>query len=140
VSLRLAFFVSIFLNTNIFVDSLNAASTLSHLSSRILVEEHCNKATIQIRQAATIPLPNGIPQYRVEIANTCVTGCNITNIHVPCGKCSSARLVNPTIFKRLSYNDCLVNDGKLFPNGKVITFVYANTYSYSLSVSTLTCH
>jgi hypothetical protein len=52
---------------------------------------------------------------------------------------SSARLINPTIFKRLNYSDCLVNNGKLFPDGNIIDFVYATTYEYKLSVSTLTC-
>ncbi|WJX24015.1 hypothetical protein P8452_13178 [Trifolium repens] len=67
---------------------------------------HCSKSTIEIKQAPATPL-NGIPQYRVEIANTCNSGCNITNIHVDCGMFSSARLINPTIFKRLNYSDCL---------------------------------
>ncbi|KAK2449279.1 protein TAPETUM DETERMINANT [Trifolium repens] len=120
---------------NVFVDPFNAASAPPPSQ----VDMHCSKSTIEIKQAPATPL-NGIPQYRVEIANTCNSGCNITNIHVDCGMFSSARLINPTIFKRLNYSDCLVNDGKPFPNGNIISFVYANTFPYSFSVSNLTCH
>ncbi|WJX64983.1 hypothetical protein P8452_49696 [Trifolium repens] len=102
--------------------------------------EHCSKSTIEIRQTPTSPLPDGTPQYTVEIFNACISGCNISDIHVDCGMFSSARLINPNIFKRLNYSDCLVNDGKPFPNGNIISFVYATTFQYPLSVSNLTCH
>ncbi|KAE8657153.1 TPD1 protein-like protein 1 [Hibiscus syriacus] len=101
--------------------------------------EKCSKADIEINQGPTAPLPCGIPTYTVEILNICATGCDISGIHVTCGWFSSAHLINPNIFKRLSYNDCLVNDGKPLINGGVIEFQYANTFSYPLSVSSVVC-
>ncbi|KAE8703503.1 TPD1 protein-like protein 1 [Hibiscus syriacus] len=101
--------------------------------------EKCSKADIKINQGSTAPLPSGIPTYTVEILNICATGCNISGIHLTCGWFSSARLVNPTVFKRLSYNDCLVNDGKPLISGGVLEFQYANTFSYPLSVSSVVC-
>ncbi|GMJ04898.1 TAPETUM DETERMINANT 1 [Hibiscus trionum] len=101
--------------------------------------EKCNKADIVITQGATSPLPSGIPTYTVEIMNVCVTGCDISGIHLNCGWFSSARLINPKTFRRLRYNDCLVNDGKSLINGGTLSFQYANTFLYPLSVSRVVC-
>ncbi|KAL7252214.1 hypothetical protein ACSBR1_013961 [Camellia fascicularis] len=55
----------------------------------------------------------GIPEYIVEIINTCLSDdCPPSNIHLHCGLFASARLVDPQLFKRLSNDDCLVNGGK----------------------------
>ncbi|XP_022736926.1 protein TAPETUM DETERMINANT 1-like [Durio zibethinus] len=101
--------------------------------------EKCTKADIVINQGPTAPLPSGIPTYTVEILNVCVTGCDISGIHLNCGWFSSARLINPKIFKRLRYNDCLVNDGKPLVIGGTLSFQYANTFPYPLSVSRVVC-
>ncbi|KAK4395576.1 TPD1 protein1 [Sesamum angolense] len=101
--------------------------------------DKCSKSDIVISQGATEPLPNGIPTYTVEIMNVCVSGCDISSIHVSCGWFSSARLVNPRVFKRLRYDDCLVNDGKPLVNGRTLSFQYANTFPYPLSVSSVSC-
>jgi hypothetical protein len=70
-----------------------------------------------------------------------VSGCDISDIHVACGMFSSAILVNPfSKFKRLAYNDCLVNDGKPLANEAVISFKYATTFQYNLTVSSVVCH
>lgn len=99
----------------------------------------CSKSDIVINQGATDPLPSGIPTYTVEIMNVCVTGCDISAIHLSCGWFSSARLVNPLIFKRLRFDDCLVNDGKPLISGRTLSFQYANTFRYPLSVSSVIC-
>ncbi|XP_052175251.1 protein TAPETUM DETERMINANT 1 isoform X2 [Diospyros lotus] len=99
----------------------------------------CSKSDIVINQGATEPLPSGIPTYTVEIMNVCVTGCDISAIHLSCGWFSSARLVNPLIFKRLRFDDCLVNDGKPLISGRTLSFQYANTFRYPLSVSSVVC-
>ncbi|KAA8540659.1 hypothetical protein F0562_024422 [Nyssa sinensis] len=101
--------------------------------------DKCSKSDIVINQGPTTPLPNGIPTYTVEIMNVCVTGCDISGIHLSCGWFSSARLVNPRIFKRIQPNDCLVNGGRPLVNGGTISFQYANTFSYPLSVSSVIC-
>ncbi|CAA2939145.1 Hypothetical predicted protein [Olea europaea subsp. europaea] len=102
-------------------------------------DDNCSESDIVISQGQTQPLPNGIPTYTVEIMNVCVAACNISRIHVSCGWFSSARLINPHVFKRLHFNDCLVNDGKPLEYGYTISFQYANTYSYPLSVSSIAC-
>ncbi|KAK8657817.1 hypothetical protein V6N13_036038 [Hibiscus sabdariffa] len=101
--------------------------------------EKCSKADIVINQGPTPPLPSGIPTYTVEILNVCATGCDISGIHVTCGWFSSAHLINPKVFKRLRYNDCLVNDGKPLINGGTVEFQYANTFPYPLAVSRVVC-
>ncbi|XP_062025768.1 TPD1 protein homolog 1-like [Rosa rugosa] len=102
--------------------------------------EKCSRSDIVIEQGPTAPLPSGIPTYTVEIMNVCVTGCNISHIHLTCGWFSSATLVNPKVFRRLRHNDCLVNDGKPLVNGGTISFEYANTFLYPLKVSSVACY
>ncbi|CAI9787359.1 unnamed protein product [Fraxinus pennsylvanica] len=101
--------------------------------------DNCSISDIVISQGQTQPLPNGIPTYTVEIMNVCVVGCSISRIHVSCGWFSSARLINPHVFKRVHFDDCLVNDGKPLEYGRTISFQYANTYRYPLSVYSVTC-
>ncbi|PIN22522.1 hypothetical protein CDL12_04766 [Handroanthus impetiginosus] len=101
--------------------------------------DKCSKSDIVISQGPTEPLPNGIPTYTVEIMNVCVSGCVISAIHLSCGWFSSARMVNPRIFKRLRFDDCLVNDGKPLVSGRTLSFQYANTFRYPLSVSSVSC-
>lgn len=107
--------------------------------NRIRGDNYCTKSDILINQGPTAPLPSGIPTYTVEIMNVCVTGCNMSRIHLNCGWFSSANLINPKVFKRLKYGDCLVNDGNPLINGRTIFFQYANTYPYPLSVSSVSC-
>ncbi|XP_057423413.1 protein TAPETUM DETERMINANT 1-like [Lotus japonicus] len=106
---------------------------------RIWGDNKCGKSDIVINQGPTAPLPSGIPTYTVEIMNMCVSGCDISSIHLSCGWFSSARLINPKVFKRLRFNDCLVNDGRPLINGGTISFQYANTFLYPLSVSSVAC-
>nr|XP_043617746.1 protein TAPETUM DETERMINANT 1-like [Erigeron canadensis] len=101
--------------------------------------DRCSKSDIVISQGPTAPLPSGIPTYTVEIMNACTTGCDISGIHLYCGWFSSARLINPRLFKRLHYDDCLVNGGKPLINGHTISFQYANTFPYPLSISSVVC-
>ena len=72
--------------------------------------DSCSKDDIVVYQGATAPLPNGIPTYTVQILNVCLSGCAVSDIHVTCGWFSSARLINPRIFRRIRFDDCLVND------------------------------
>ncbi|GMH01129.1 hypothetical protein Nepgr_002968 [Nepenthes gracilis] len=101
--------------------------------------KRCSDGDLVVTQGPTSPLPSGIPTYTVEINNACVTGCNILHIHLRCGWFSSARLINPRIFRRLHFNDCLVNNGRPLESGASISFQYANTFSYPLSVSSMHC-
>ncbi|XP_068664918.1 TPD1 protein homolog 1-like [Aristolochia californica] len=103
------------------------------------IGERCSVDDIQVYQGPSSPLPSGIPTYRVEILNACDTGCAIAGIHMRCGWFSSARMINPKVFKRLSYDDCLVNDGEPLSNGGSLSFQYANTFPYPLGVTSVSC-
>ncbi|MQM04817.1 hypothetical protein Taro_037618 [Colocasia esculenta] len=111
-----------------------------------LERSRCSIDNIDVTQTLTQPLPNGIPTYTVHVANTCLpgTGCgdpdgSIFDVHLHCGWFSSARQLNPSVFRRLGHDDCLVNDGCPIPAGGVISFQYAQTYPYQLSVSSVSC-
>ncbi|KAK9668933.1 hypothetical protein RND81_13G096800 [Saponaria officinalis] len=100
---------------------------------------NCTESDILVTQGPGAPLPSGIPTYTVEIINACASGCDISDIHIHCGWFSSARLINPLIFKRINYNDCVVNGGRPLQNGQSISFQYANTRSYPLAISSMSC-
>ncbi|KVI06154.1 protein TAPETUM DETERMINANT 1-like [Cynara cardunculus var. scolymus] len=125
------------------VSGPNRKLLLSHEAAKVqpnrIWGDKCSKSDIIINQGPTSPLPSGIPMYMVEIVNMCTTGCDISNIHLSCGWFSSARLINPRLFKRLDYDDCLVNNGKPLVNGHTISFQYANTFPYPLSISSVMC-
>ncbi|KAM7488059.1 hypothetical protein LguiB_025543 [Lonicera macranthoides] len=91
----------------------------------------CTNRDISISQSKG--LTGGIPQYMVEIVNTCVSGCAPSKIHFHCGWFASARMVNPRTFKRLSYDDCLVNGGRPLKTSHLITFTYSNSFMYPIS-------
>lgn len=103
------------------------------------IGDECSKDDIAISQGTTSPLFNGIPSYTVRILNECASDCYMCNIHVNCGWFSSARLVNPEIFQRIAYNDCLVNGGEPLGPGESIYFEYSNIMPYQLTVSSADC-
>ncbi|CAF2226340.1 unnamed protein product [Brassica napus] len=85
-----------------------------------MIRQDCSKDNIVVFKDTTAPLliTNGFPEYTVEIFNACVqsapacvSDCRIAEIHVSCGWFSSVMMVNPRVFRRISYGDCLVNDG-----------------------------
>ncbi|KAJ9154604.1 hypothetical protein P3X46_027924 [Hevea brasiliensis] len=98
---------------------------------KLLVHGTCTNRDISISQSRDST--SGIPQYIVQIFNTCVSGCAPSDIHLHCGWFASARMVNPTTFKRLSYDDCLVNGGKSLKNSQIIRFTYSNSFMYTLA-------
>ncbi|KAL6343970.1 hypothetical protein AAG906_027743 [Vitis piasezkii] len=91
----------------------------------------CTNRDISISQSRDSS--SGIPQYIVQIVNTCVSGCAPSDIHLHCGWFASARIVNPRIFKRLFYDDCLVNGGKPLKTSQIIRFTYSNSFMYPLA-------
>ncbi|KAF3446185.1 hypothetical protein FNV43_RR11364 [Rhamnella rubrinervis] len=99
----------------------------------------CPKNDILVAQSQGPPAKSGIPTYRVQIINRSPTGKSIWNIHLSCGWFSSAKLIDPNTFKRLKYDDCLVNGGKPLRAGSVISFTYYTTFEYPLSVSSVEC-
>ncbi|XP_072071690.1 TPD1 protein homolog 1 [Arachis hypogaea] len=90
----------------------------------------CTSKDISISQSKYST--SGIPEYIVQIVNTCVSGCAPHDIHLHCGWFASARIINPTLFKRLSYDDCLVNAGKSLASTQIIRFTYSNSFMYPL--------
>lgn len=100
----------------------------------------CSKDNILVFQGPTSPLPSGVPTYTVQIQNVCVSqSCSISNIHLNCGWFSSDRLINPKVFRRVGYDDCLVNDGEPLNPGESLSFQYANIFKYPLAVSSVDC-
>ncbi|KAK7303681.1 hypothetical protein RJT34_14594 [Clitoria ternatea] len=100
-------------------------------SKKFWLPGSCTNKDISISQSKDST--SGIPQFIVQIVNTCVSGCAPRDIHLHCGWFASARIVNPRLFKRLSYDNCLVNGGKPLASNQVIRFTYSNSFMYPLS-------
>ncbi|CAK9263813.1 unnamed protein product [Sphagnum jensenii] len=100
-------------------------------SRRMLAPNGCTNKDISIMQSRDGSA--GIPQYSVQIVNTCISECAPTNIHVYCGWFASSPPPNPNTFTRLAYNDCLVNGGRPLAQGSIVEFQYANSFMYALS-------
>ncbi|KAH6776241.1 tapetum determinant protein [Perilla frutescens var. hirtella] len=87
----------------------------------------------QLHRATGDP-SKGILTCTMEIMNICVSSYDTAAIQLSFGWFSFVRLVKPYIFNRLHFNDCIVNDRKPLLNGRTLSFQYANTFCYSLSV------
>jgi len=98
--------------------------------SCVLSAGMCTNKDISIFQGRDTS--SGIPQYIVQISNTCLSDCAPSDIHVFCGWFASASLVNPNTFKRIQFNDCLVNGGNPLRHGDIIRFAYANSFMYTI--------
>ncbi|KAI3865043.1 hypothetical protein MKW92_007909 [Papaver armeniacum] len=113
--------------------ALNESILLHSRSRKLLSNEHCTSRDISISQSKDSS-STGIPQYIVQIVNTCMSSsCVPRHIHVHCGWFASAKIVNPNIFKRLSHDDCLVNNGRPLLNSQVVRFTYSNSFMYPIS-------
>ncbi|WOH15851.1 hypothetical protein DCAR_0935397 [Daucus carota subsp. sativus] len=42
-------------------------------------------------------------------------------------------MVNPKTFKRLAYDDCLVNGGRPLKTSQTIRFTYSNSFMYPIT-------
>ncbi|XP_030539871.2 TPD1 protein homolog 1-like [Rhodamnia argentea] len=112
------------------------ASKMAVFSHRRLVlhgsSSECTNRDISISQSRDSS-SSGIPQFIVQIVNTCAAPrCSPSGIHLHCGWFASARVVNPRRFKRLSYDDCLVNGGEALNPSQIVRFTYSNSFMYPL--------
>ncbi|XVF66111.1 hypothetical protein PTKIN_Ptkin10aG0008200 [Pterospermum kingtungense] len=118
------------------ITRVNTTTQQAHSSQRKLLVHgtgSCTNRDISISQSKDST--SGIPQYIVQIVNTCVSSrCPPSDIHLHCGWFASARIVNPTTFKRVSYDDCLVNGGKALETSQAIRFTYSNSFMYPLAL------
>nr|ADE76538.1 unknown [Picea sitchensis] len=102
-----------------------------HKTRRLLRTGKCSNRDISITQYPDTS--SGIPEYIVQIVNTCMHGCAPSNIHLHCGWFASAKVLNPNTFRRTAYDDCLVNAGRPLKPSQIIRFAYENSFMYPLS-------
>lgn len=94
---------------------------------------------VAVSQGSAGSLSNGTPSYSVTITNTCL-GCTVRDVHVSCGEFAApTELVDPSDFRRLSYDDCLVKNGGPMGPGDTISFEYSNSFIYKMDVATVSC-
>nr|XP_051229426.1 TPD1 protein homolog 1B-like [Lolium perenne] len=108
--------------------------------SDIVIVHGCSdpEELMHLSQSRAGSTGGGMPEYTVEITNTCLD-CNVCNVHLSCGNFTSTELVDPATFRRLAVNDCLVNNGGPIGPGELITFHYANSFIYDMKVKSASC-
>ncbi|KAL2653416.1 hypothetical protein R1flu_021544 [Riccia fluitans] len=102
-----------------------------YTNRRLLLADICTDKDISISQSRGGS--TGIPLFSVQIINTCMSDCAPSDIHVNCGWFASSPPPNPNVFRRIAFNDCLVNNGKPLQQGNIIQFQYANSFMYRLT-------
>jgi len=98
----------------------------------------CSQDAVVVSQAEAGGRPGGVPCYSVKITNTCLS-CTVRDIHVSCGEFGSARLVDPSDFRRLAVGDCIVRGGGAVRPGETVSFDYSNQFQYDLHVASASC-
>ncbi|RLN29062.1 hypothetical protein C2845_PM05G11110 [Panicum miliaceum] len=98
----------------------------------------CSQDAVVVSQAEAGGRSGGVPCYSVTITNTCLS-CAVRDLHVSCGEFGSARLVDPSDFRRLAVGDCLVRGGGAVRPGETVYFEYTNQFQYDLRVASAFC-
>ena len=112
-------------------------------STEPLELEECSKDLLEVFQINAPSMPSGVPSYTVDIINRCSgagrEACAISGIRVRCGWFSSVTLVDPSKFRRVAPDDCLVNDGKSIEPSFPVSFQYGNSFPYPMTVASASC-
>ena len=119
------------------VDVVKVGGSSLHLSSRRL-SQTCSNEDISVNHK-NVGSSNGIFLFDMEIVNECSFGCAVVNIHVNCGDFTSGVEVIPQLFRKLAIGDFLVNDDHKLDVGEIVSFTYSNTFSFPLTVTSVTC-
>ncbi|CAM6122985.1 unnamed protein product [Calypogeia fissa] len=100
----------------------------------------CASQDLSLTQGSVVST-SGIPTFDVQIVNLCGV-CAMAEIHVACGNWASATPVDPFVFTRLGYNDCLVNNGAPLSSQGSVSFQYSNSAMYPMSITSASteCH
>ncbi|XP_044984138.1 TPD1 protein homolog 1B-like isoform X1 [Hordeum vulgare subsp. vulgare] len=122
--------------------SVNAPSMSSSGGGGHSVEplelEECSQDLLEVSQINAPSMAGGIPAYSVSITNTC-TDCLVCDVHIACGDFASNDVIDPAKFRRLGFNDCLVNDGRSIDPSFPVSFHYGNSFPYPMTVASASC-
>ncbi|KAF7053007.1 hypothetical protein CFC21_061011 [Triticum aestivum] len=122
--------------------SVNASSMSSsggggHSAEPLELEE-CSKDLLEVFQNNAPSMAGGMPTYSVEITNTCID-CAVCDVHIACGDFASNDVIDPDKFRRLGFNDCLVNGGGSIEPSFPVSFQYGNSFPYPMTVASASC-
>ncbi|XP_021766753.1 TPD1 protein homolog 1-like [Chenopodium quinoa] len=102
----------------------------------------CSERDIDINQMPNPAVPIEFSYVIVVISNFCTSdACRLGNIHVSCGgfNFDKGPTIHPTMLRRISDDDCLVNNGDPLGQSEVLIFEYYSIHIYPFSVSSVTC-
>ncbi|KAB2605433.1 hypothetical protein D8674_005150 [Pyrus ussuriensis x Pyrus communis] len=109
------------------LDGKQESSQMSTISVQKTSYHKCSKNFISVIQFPDAKLPSGRRAFNVQILNACPSeDCPIGQIRLRCGSFHSERPINGRIFRRLSKNECLVNDGYHIATGGTVSLEYTN--------------
>ncbi|XP_037427830.1 TPD1 protein homolog 1B-like [Triticum dicoccoides] len=107
-------------------------------SAEPLELEECSKDLLEVSQFNAPSMAGGMPTYSVEFTNTCID-CAVCDVHVACGDFASNDVIDPDKFRRLAFNDCLVNGGGTIEPSFPVSFQYGNSFPYPMTVASASC-
>uniref|UniRef100_A0A803M1J3 Transcription factor CBF/NF-Y/archaeal histone domain-containing protein n=1 Tax=Chenopodium quinoa TaxID=63459 RepID=A0A803M1J3_CHEQI len=87
----------------------------------------CSERDIDINQMPNPAVPIEFSYVIVVISNFCTSdACRLGNIHVSCGgfNFDKGPTIHPTMLRRISDDDCLVNNGDPLGQSEVLIFEY----------------
>ncbi|KAE8777307.1 hypothetical protein D1007_49958 [Hordeum vulgare] len=122
--------------------SVNASSMPSSggvgRSAEPLELEECSQDLLEVSQINAPSMAGGMPTYSVGITNTCID-CLVCDVHIACGDFASNDVIDPDKFRRLGFNDCLVNGGRSIEPSFPVSFQYGNSFPYPMTVASASC-
>ncbi|XP_037424352.1 TPD1 protein homolog 1B-like [Triticum dicoccoides] len=107
-------------------------------SAEPLELEECSEDLLEVFQNNAPSMAGGMPTYSVEFTNTCID-CAVCDVHVACGDFASNDVIDPDKFRRLGFNDCLVNGGRSIEPSFPVSFQYGNSFPYPMTVASASC-
>ncbi|KAJ1291427.1 hypothetical protein BS78_02G314600 [Paspalum vaginatum] len=108
-------------------------------TTNMTIDECSSEEVVKVTQDSAGHLSNGISSYYVTITNTCLT-CTVRDVLISCGKFATTDPIQPSNFRRVTYGNCLVNNGRPIAPSETISFEYSNSFIYSFDVVSFSCH
>ncbi|XP_047330974.1 TPD1 protein homolog 1B-like [Impatiens glandulifera] len=125
--------------STIFVSTWSVSGKEKNSSSAIQ-DWNCCAADIRINQWPSGYTAMNIPKFTVEVVNEAWMATDgVFDVHIFCGEFASATLVNPMVFRRIGFGDCVLRDGGKIGMDEIISFDYSNILPYPLFAVHVRC-
>lgn len=87
------------------------------------IDKTCSPRDVRKYQWASGFTSLHVPKYTVQIINEAWHVKGVFGVRISCGEFASKALINPMIFRRISFCNCLLKDGRIMNRGDRSSFV-----------------